>query len=124
MLCFSVDEIRDFHFKISIQVERLEQYFLRYTYIHVYVYIIFIMFVWLICIITVKEKEAMHKIIVLIQFQNSFIQIRPKAKNIQTSIITLKDIENNGVLKVQAIYHQESTGHRHDICKCQEMHSQ
>lgn len=124
MLCFSVDEICDFHFKISIQVERLEQYFLRYTYIHVYIYIIFIMFVWLICIITVKEKEAMHKIIVFIQFQNSFIQTRPKAKNIQTSVITLKDIENNGVLKVQAIYHQESTGHRHDICKCQEMHSQ
>lgn len=63
------------------------------------------MFIWLICTITVKEKEAMHKITLLIQFQNSFIQTRLKVKHIQTSIIILKDIENDGVLKEQAIYH-------------------
>lgn len=125
VLCFSAYKICDFHFKISIQVERLEQYFLRYTYIHTCIRVYHIYYVCLVNMLNnVKEKEAMHKIIVLIQFQNSFIQTRPKAKNIQTSIITLKDIGNDGVLKEQAIYHQESTGHKHNICKCQKIHSQ
>lgn len=60
----------------------------------------------------------MHKLTVLIQFQYSFIQTRLKVKDIQTSIITLKDIENDGILKEQAICHQESTGHKYNICKC------
>lgn len=66
----------------------------------------------------------MHKLIVLIQFQYSFIQTRLKVKDIQTSIITLKDIENDGILKEQAICHQESTGHKYNTCKCQKIHSQ
>lgn len=94
-------------------------------YIHTCIRVSHIYYVCLVNMLNnVKEKEAMHKIIVLIQFQNSFIQTRPKAKNIQTSIIILKDIGNDGVLKEQAIYHQESTGHKYNICKCQKIHSQ